>query len=392
MGEAAHRRALLDGRGLVVGVDLDDVAEGVELVAVVVAAVGRGADLADVPALVLVVRTAGFPAVTAGRALLALVAVERGDTLVAAGRVVAGRAGEVALEVLFAGQQRAPGGVAGTAVVDGAARAGAGGRVQRLRERVAAHCARQFHRRERRDAAVVGRVLDVGPAATGLADLDHRHAVGRDLLVGFRCRTRTRRAAVHMQVVVAQCLVVHRQQAALGAVRVARGAGSVEPEVLHAVVVVAGALVEIGVAAVVGIGWRTRRQRIAECVDHGGGVAGRHAHGVGGALGHGGEAQLVDRRVRGWRVVVVPATAGADAQPAQHHGRRGPHAAAQHGAPAQPGVEHGHEVVVATGVAVLVISIDAEQGEIDSLIHVCVPCDCWVAGRAGMATPGSRRR
>ena len=40
MGKAAQRRALLDGGGLAVGVDFDDVAEGVELVAVVVNTIG----------------------------------------------------------------------------------------------------------------------------------------------------------------------------------------------------------------------------------------------------------------------------------------------------------------------------------------------------------------
>ena len=159
VGETAQAGALLDGLRLVVRIDLDHEAEGVQLVAVVIGGVARAHGLGDVPARVLVGGPAGFPAMPAGGALRAAVAVERDDALgggPAARRVVGGRAREVTGPVLFAGEQRAPRRGAGAAVVDRAAGGGARAGVLGHHQRIAARHARQFERRQRRDAAVVG--------------------------------------------------------------------------------------------------------------------------------------------------------------------------------------------------------------------------------------------
>src|SRR5690606_18145719 len=111
-------------------------AEGVELVAVVLARARAGG--AGVPALEAVVAAARFPAVAAGRARVAAVAFEGGgDLRVVAARVVLRVAEEVAEPVLFTGDQRAPGRLAGAAVVDRAARLGAVGAVLRAQVRAA---------------------------------------------------------------------------------------------------------------------------------------------------------------------------------------------------------------------------------------------------------------
>jgi hypothetical protein len=89
--KAAQAGALLGLAGLVVGVDLDDVALGVHLVAVVVAAVGGGAGLAVVPAQVL----SSAPPVSQpwrDAAPAAAVTLERGDALVVAARGIVGSA------------------------------------------------------------------------------------------------------------------------------------------------------------------------------------------------------------------------------------------------------------------------------------------------------------
>ena len=66
VGKAAQRGALLDGSRLVVGVHLDDVAEAVQLVAVVVGPVRARTSLADVESRVLIFAVRGLPAMAAG--------------------------------------------------------------------------------------------------------------------------------------------------------------------------------------------------------------------------------------------------------------------------------------------------------------------------------------
>ncbi len=76
---AAERGTFLAGDSLVVGIEFNDIAHAVHLVAIVVAAIGRHAGLAVVPACVLVVAAAydsRFPAVTRCRALIATVAFQ----------------------------------------------------------------------------------------------------------------------------------------------------------------------------------------------------------------------------------------------------------------------------------------------------------------------------
>ena len=363
--EPAERRALSDRHVPVVGVDLDDVAEGVELVAVVVGAVGGTAALADVEAVVLVGAAGGFPAMAAGGSLCATVAQQRDDTLggrAAAGSVVACDPGEVAVPVFFGRQESAPRRVAGAAVVDGAAGVVAGGGELGLHQGVAAHRAVDLDRGQRRHTPVERRAALVGELAGDLAHFDDRHPVGRNLLVRFGSWARVGGGAVGMQELVGQGLVVHCQQAALGPGDVACRPGCVQAEILDAVVVVAGAVIEVGVGAVVLVSRGGRRQRVAQGEDRRGRVASRDGDDVGQVLG--------DRRKtqaqwlwsdRGWghrcgscrnRRVVAAAAAGGQRQGAQHGGPGGAHAHAQDVAARQPGVQDVVQGRVAAGVEV----------------------------------------
>ena len=156
MLEAAEGGALLRGGCGVEGVDLDDVARAVGLVGVpgdVEALVRRGPRIAPVP-----------------RA--DAVALERGADLDVG---IARR--EVAVEVLLAREIGAPRSASVAAVVPGAEARRAGRIGGGLQEIVPAGRSRDLHRRVRGDAAVEGRVLDDGPHAVPLLDLDHRDPV-----------------------------------------------------------------------------------------------------------------------------------------------------------------------------------------------------------------------
>ena len=370
MGEAAQRGALFQWTGLVVGVHLDDVAFAVEFIAVVVGTIQRGARLAQVPACVLVVRAAGFPAVTRCCALRHAVAVERSDALVAARGIVRGRAGEVAGPVFFARQVGVPRGAAGAAVVERAAELGAVRRILGLDQRIAAHRARDLDVGLLVHAAVEARALHVFPLAVGGAHFDDGQAVQRHLLVDFQGRTRQGIGAaigVHEergQAFVGGRFVVHGQQAARDAGG-RWGAVSGQREEFHAVVMVARTVFEVGIGAVVLVGGRAGRKRIAQRVDHAGGVAGRDDDGVGQALADGGEAeQLFDRRRRRrahWRRrggdnrIVIRTAARGQAEGAQQcSGGRGS-AAAQHVAAAQAGVHDGAELFVRRSIQIDII-------------------------------------
>ena len=131
-----------------------------------------------------------------------------------------------------------------------------------------------------------------GELTTDLANFDHRNAVRIDLLDDFGFRARTRRCAeVRLALRVqelrraADVFVVHREQTALVAIRVAHVDRRVQTEVVHAVVVVTCAAGIVGLAAIAGIGGHQGVERVAGGVDHGGGVTGSHLHAVSDRLG-----------------------------------------------------------------------------------------------------------
>jgi hypothetical protein len=333
MRKSTQRGALAGRLRLVVGVDLDDVAHGVHLVAVVVRAVGGHTRLTDVPAHVPVVtRDRRLPAVPAGRALVAAITLERGDALVVAARGIVGRAArEVAGPVLFPGQQRAPRRLAGAAVVQRAACGGAGGRVPGLQQRMASCRTVKLDRRVLVDAEVERRVRYHTEPATGLADLEDGDAVNRQFLVDFRRQARQARgAAVGMQVVgrgvagavVGGRLVVHADQRAVAAGRRGRPGGR-QAEVLHAVVVVTETVLVVPVGAVVPVGGGGGTQRVTQRVDDRKAVALRNRHLVG--------QRLADRRETqrthggGVRITVIAAATRQGGQrnaAEQRHGAR----------------------------------------------------------------------
>jgi len=362
--KAAQAGALLGLAGLVVGVDLDDEALGVHLVAVVVAAVGGGAGLAVVPAQVLVVGAARLPAMARCGPLRAAVTLERGDALVVAARGIVGSAAEeVAVPVLLARQQRAPGRLAGAAVVERAARARAVGGILGDHQRIAACGARQVDVRQCGDAEVEGRVLHIGPFACGLAHFHHRHAVDGQLLVHLRRGARQRAgAAVGVQeegreLLVGRRLVVHAQQATVHGAVVALAVGA-QAEPLHAVVVVSGALVVVGVGTVVLVPGHTSLQRITQRIHHAGGVARRNHQLVGQALAHGREAQQLLCGDHG----VVAASAGAQAEGAQHGRARRGHATTQQATSRQACAQHRVKRGVGRGVGVLFVKVVGLRG------------------------------
>ena len=295
MGQAAQAGALLWHRGCAVGVDLDHEALREPLVAVIVAAIGAGTHDAGVEARVLVVGARGFPAVAAvgsGRGRdRAAVASEGRVQFGCPQRLVAGRAEVVAAPVLFGRQQCAPGRRAIAAVVHGAARLRAVGRKPGDEKRIAARRARELKLGGAGDAAVESRTLNIGELGVGaLGHLDHADAVAGHFDVGLGSRTRARRRAVDVQEDLVDVFVVHCQQAAAAAGDIARACG-VEAEILDAVVVVATALVVVGVGAVVLEGSYAGRQRVTQGEQRACGVAGGHGALVGQRLCDGREAQ-----------------------------------------------------------------------------------------------------
>ncbi|MNV36668.1 hypothetical protein D3C71_1281560 [compost metagenome] len=303
MAETAEGGALLRRARRVERIDLDHPAVGVVAVAVVVG--GRGAEDFGVPAAVLAVGGVGRDggpefAAGAGHA----VAAEAREFLRRALAVVGSLdAAEVAGPVLFAGEVRAPRRGAVGAVVERAAGLAAVGRVLGLQVVGLGGRARELHVGERVDAAVEARILLVAPAAAGLVDLDHAHAVQVELalhFIGDGAHTAHDGLAVRVQEQGRDGFVVHHQQAARGVGRVPLVRG-VDAEEGHAVVVVAGAAVIGGriIRAVVLVRGHAGGDRVAQAVEHAGGVAGGHGHDVVEALGHGVEAQLQRRGRRG---------------------------------------------------------------------------------------------
>ena len=172
VAETAHGGALLRVAGRVERIDLDHPAEADRLVAIVI----RGGCTLDAGIEAdKLVRTvvSQFPGITAGRAGLHTVTgmLARVITLV----------GEIAGPVLLGGHVGAPGRIAITAVVQGAAGHGAVRAVKRLDEITAANRTMDLHRRQRGDTAVQRIRLNAPLVVGTLDDADHRYAVG----VGF---------------------------------------------------------------------------------------------------------------------------------------------------------------------------------------------------------------
>ena len=376
--EAAQGGALLGGSGLVVGVDLNDVAHAVHFVAIVIAAVHRSAQLAVVPALVLVIGAAGFPAVARSGTLGAAVALQRRHALVVAtGSVVGSATGEVAKPVFFARQEGAPGGLARTAVVQRAACLGAGGRELGDKLRAAARGARDVDGCERCQAEVLGRARQVRPLASRLGHFDHGNAVDGGFLVHF-CGGAGQGgcAAVGVQeeggeLFVRGGFVVHREQATLGGVVVARAIGA-QAKPLHTVVVVAGTLFKVTVGAVILVGRHAGRDGIAQGKQHAGGVTRGNAHHVGQALGHGAEAQQLGRAGHGAVVIVATAT-GRHAKAGQHGRAYRANATAQQATAGQACTQHRFKRGVGRGVGVFVVEVDGSCWRVHTLCHG-VPC------------------
>ena len=368
--KAAQRGALFGHAGLVIGVDLDDVAHAVHLVAVVVAAVGRRTGLAVVPALVLVVGTTGFPAVARCGALAAAVALERGHALVvAACGVVGSAAREIAKPVFFAGQERAPGRLARAAVVQRAAGHGAGGRILGDELRVATGGACNLDRAQGGEAEVLRRARHISPFAGALGHFDHGNAVDGGFLVHFRRGAGQRGGAAvgvqeeRGQLLVGGGFVVDGQQTALGGAVVAFAVGT-QTKPFHTVVVVTSTLVEIAVGTVILVGSHTSGHRVAQRKQNAGGVASRHDHCVGKALGHCAEAQHL-----GFCNGIIAAAAGGDAQAAQHGGAHRANAATQQATARQTCTQHGIECGVGRGVGIFVIEVNRLLGRIHAVVH-----------------------
>ena len=308
----------------------------------------------------------------AGGALRAAVAVERNDALGFTGRgargVVGRAAGEVPGPVLFRRQVGAPGRAAAAAVVDGAAHLTARRRVLGAHERVVAYRSGHLHRRQRRHAAVQQGALHVGERAVAPGHLDDGDAMRRDLLVALGGRTWARRLATDVQVVLAQRFVVDHQQTTSIAGGIGRRPAGSQAVVLHAVMVIAGTVVEVGVAAVVGVGRGRAGQRVAQGEQYLDVVAGSHCHCVRDILVDGREAQAL--QCAGRRCVIVVAAAGAQAQAAQDRSGRRAHAATQNAATRQACIEHTHECRIAGGVQVVVVMVIARaQAQVGRSLH-----------------------
>jgi hypothetical protein len=181
--------------------------------------------------------------------------------------------------------------------------------------------------------------------------------MGGNFLVGLSGGARVGRDAGHVQELVGQCLVVHGEQPAVRTVDVAAGASSIQAEILHAVVVIARAVVIVGVAAIVLELGRGGGERIAQAIDHGGRVAAGHAQHVGRALGHGREAQLDAgvHRCRGQRRGVAAAATGCQRHAAQHGRAGGAKAGLEQAAAAQPCFDHVGDRRVVAGVEVFAV-------------------------------------
>jgi len=298
--------------------------------------------------------------VAAGGAGLAAVAVQAGDLAVvlAAALVVLGIAEEVAVPVLLARDEAAPGRLAGTAVVERAAcqlavRAVAGDGVL-----AAAQRAVQLDFGHGGDATVEARGRLVGPFALLGLDLDHRQAVDGEFLLDLVGAARQRGlAAVGVQeeggqLLVGRGLVVDGQQAAR-VVGLARAAIGAQAEPLHAVVVVTGTALEVAVAAVVPECGRAGVERVAQRIDDLVVVTLGDADLVGQALGDRLEAERGQRA--GSLVSGVGTVTGRHSAAASQAQAGCAHGAAQDVAAVQARAQHLLEMRVGAGVGILIV-------------------------------------
>ena len=165
--------------------------------------------------------------------------------------------------------------------------------------------------------------------------------------------------------------VVHREQATLGGVVVARAIGA-QAKPLHTVVVVAGTLFKVAVGTVILVGRHAGGNRIAQGKQHAGGVTRGNAHHVGQALGHGAEAQQLGVAGRG-AVVIVAAAARGHAKPGQHRSAHRANAATQQATARQACAQHRFKRGVGRGVGVFVVEVDGSDWRVHTLCHG-VPC------------------
>ena len=216
--------------------------------------------------------------------------------LLATAVVVFGIAVEVTKPVFLAGHKSAPRGFAGAAVVQRAA--GAGGVGAEFGHQVLAALGRAAdqHLGHGGHAAVVVGGRFVGPLTVLCCHFHDRQAVDCEFLVHFRGRAgQGAGTAVAVDEEGAEFLVgggfvVHGQQGACGAVG-RRLAAGVQAKVLHAVMVVTGTVVPVGVGAVVFERCSAGLERIAQGVNHLHVVPRRHHHFVGQALAHSSKTQ-----------------------------------------------------------------------------------------------------
>ena len=190
VGKAAQRRAFAHFKSRVVSVHFDHVAKGVHLVAVILC--GTVGQRAVVPARVQVLRAGAFPAVAAGCARFAAIAVE-GDhvfAVFATALIVLGIAEEVAVPVFFTGNQGTPRGFASATIVERATCHRSVGAELGHRQRATAQRAVQLDLGVDGDAPVKARILLVGPAALARPHFNHRQTVDSQFLVHLGGRTR----------------------------------------------------------------------------------------------------------------------------------------------------------------------------------------------------------
>ena len=307
----------------------------------------------------------------------ATIAVQRHNALgrsAPARRIISRRAREITGPVLLASEEGAPRCVARAAVVDGATAIGASRRKLGLHQCVATRHTIQLHGRQGRDAAVEGRCLLVFKfAGCVLAHFDDGHAMRRDFLVGFANRAWVRGGAAGVQELVGQGLVVDHQQTSVIAVYITGSAACVQSKVFHAVMVVARAVVIVGVGTVVLESGCAGGQRITQCINRRGGIACCDHDCIQFGFGNGLKTQrcFVGRSLcDGCRCRVAVAAAGAQGQGAQYCGTGCAQAGLENTATAQARVNDVIERRVTAGVVVFaVLAVEGQSLSACPCVH-----------------------
>ncbi len=167
--------------------------------------------------------------------------------------------------------------------------------------------------------------------------------------------------------------MIDREQASVGGRR-RRLAVTRQTEEFHAVVMIAGAVVEIGIGAVVLVSGCRCGQWIAQCIQHAGGIASRHDDGIGQAFRHCAEREQLFRGTAScrWRHYRAAAAACGQAKRAKHcTGSRGG-AAAQQVAAADTRMQNSVEMLVRRFVRIDVVVIDHGAAKVGWFVHVRV--------------------